>query len=191
MSETGPVVSFNPMSITNFNGTVGLPMPLTEVIILDDEGNQCAVGERGEVCTKGPQIMRGYWQRDNEPVFTKDGYFKTGDIGYLDENGFLSLVDRKKDMILVSGFNVYPNEVEASLTEHPLVVEVAVVGVCDERSGEVPKAFVVKKDDALTEDMLREFVSERLTAYKRPQYYEFIAELPKSAVGKILRKELR
>ncbi|WP_230657153.1 AMP-binding protein [Psychrobacter sp. I-STPA10] len=191
MSETGPVVSFNPMSITKFNGTVGLPMPLTEVIILDEEGNRCATGERGEVCTKGPQIMRGYWQRDNAPVFTKDGYFKTGDIGFLDANGFLTLVDRKKDMILVSGFNVYPNEVEAALTEHPQVVEVAVVGVSDEHSGEVPKAFVVKKDDNLSEAVLREFASTRLAAYKRPQYYEFIAELPKSAVGKILRKKLR
>lgn len=191
MSETGPVVSFNPMNIQIFNATVGIPMPLTEVIILDDAGQRCAPGECGEVCVKGPQIMQGYWRKDNQETFTEDGYFKTGDIGFLDEAGFLKLVDRKKDMILVSGFNVYPNEVEAALTEHPLVVEVAVVGVADARSGEVPKAFVVKKDESLDEQALRDFAKERLTTYKQPQYYEFIGELPKTAVGKILRKELR
>lgn len=191
MSETGPVVSFNPTSIETFNATVGIPMPLTKVIILDEEGQRCAIGERGEVCVKGPQIMQGYWRKDNQETFTEDGYFKTGDIGFLDEAGFLKLVDRKKDMILVSGFNVYPNEVEAALTEHPLVVEVAVVGVADARSGEVPKAFVVKKDESLDEQALRDFAKERLTTYKQPQYYEFISELPKTAVGKILRKELR
>lgn len=135
--------------------------------------------------------MRGYWQRDNEDTFTKDGYFKSGDIGVLDEHGFLTLVDRKKDMILVSGFNVYPNEVEAALTEHPKVLEVAVVGIADEHSGEVPKAFVVKKDLSLNVEELQSFASERLTGYKRPQSYEFIDELPKTAVGKILRKSLR
>lgn len=191
MSETGPVVSFNPMSIQDFNATVGLPLPATEVVILDENEQGCETGERGEVCVKGPQIMRGYWRKDNQDTFTADGYFKTGDIGILDEAGFLKLVDRKKDLILVSGFNVYPNEVEAALTEHPQVVEVAVVGIVDAHSGESPKAFVVKKDDSLTEQDLRDFARERLTSYKCPQYYEFISEIPKTAVGKILRKELR
>lgn len=195
MSETAPVISFNPPSITDFNGTVGLPLSLTEVKVIDDAGNECEVGSSGEVCIKGPQVMSGYWERDNQDTFTADGYFKSGDIGFVDEQGFVTLVDRKKDMILVSGFNVYPNEVEAVLTEHPKVVEVAVVGVADEHSGQVPKAFVVAKqgkgESALTVEELQQFAHERMTGYKRPKYYEFIDELPKSAVGKILRKELR
>lgn len=195
MSETAPVISFNPPSITDFNGTVGLPLSLTEVKVIDDAGNECEVGSSGEVCIKGPQVMSGYWELDNQDTFTADGYFKSGDIGFVDEQGFVTLVDRKKDMILVSGFNVYPNEVEAVLTEHPKVVEVAVVGVADEYSGQVPKAFVVAKqgkgESALTVEELQQFAHERMTGYKRPKYYEFIDELPKSAVGKILRKELR
>ena len=191
MSETSPVISFNPPSVTEFNGTVGLPLSLTVFKIFDDAGNECAVGEPGEVCIKGPQVMKGYWQRDNDQTFTAEGFLKTGDIGFIDESGFVTLVDRKKDMILVSGFNVYPNEVEAALTEHPKVKEVAVVGVADDYSGEAPKAFVVKNDESLTVEELQAFASERMTGYKRPKYYEFIAELPKSAVGKILRKELR
>ena len=191
MSETAPVISFNPPGIDHFNGSVGLPLAMMEIKIIDEEGATCAIGARGEVCIKGPQVMRGYWQRDNADTFTKDGYFKSGDIGVLDEQGFLTLVDRKKDMILVSGFNVYPNEVEAALTEHPKVLEVAVVGIADEHSGEVPKAFVVKKDSSLTVKELQGFASDRLTGYKRPQSYEFIDELPKTAVGKILRKSLR
>lgn len=191
MSETAPVISFNPPGIDHFNGSVGLPLAMMDIKIIDEQGATCAIGTRGEVCIKGPQVMRGYWQRDNEDTFTKDGYFKSGDIGVLDEHGFLTLVDRKKDMILVSGFNVYPNEVEAALTEHPKVLEVAVVGIADEHSGEVPKAFVVKKDLSLTVEELQSFASERLTGYKRPQSYEFIDELPKTAVGKILRKSLR
>lgn len=191
MSETAPVISFNPPSITSFNGSVGLPLPLTQVQVINDAGQRCAIGERGEVCIKGPQVMTGYWERDNQHTFTEEGYFKSGDIGFVDAEGFITLVDRKKDLILVSGFNVYPNEVEAALTEHPKVNEVAVVGVKDAHSGEVPKAYVVKADASLTEAELRNFASERLTGYKRPQYYEFIAELPKSAVGKILRKALR
>lgn len=195
MSETAPVISFNPPSITNFNGTVGLPLSLTEVKVVDDAGNPCEIGSLGEICIKGPQVMRGYWERDNQDTFTADGYFKSGDIGFINEEGFITLVDRKKDMILVSGFNVYPNEVEAVLTEHPKVLEVAVVGVADEYSGEVPKAFIVKKQgdfaDELTIEELQSFARERMTGYKQPKYYEFIAELPKSAVGKILRKELR
>ncbi|KRG33613.1 hypothetical protein AK822_01075 [Psychrobacter sp. P11F6] len=191
MSETAPVISFNPPDIDRFNGSVGLPLAMMDIKIIDEQGATCAIGTRGEVCIKGPQVMRGYWQRDNADTFTKDGYFKSGDIGVLDEHGFLTLVDRKKDMILVSGFNVYPNEVEAALTEHPKVLEVAVVGIVDEHSGEVPKAFVVKKDSSLTVEELQSFASERLTGYKRPQSYEFIDELPKTAVGKILRKSLR
>ena len=191
MSETAPVISFNPSGITEFNGSVGLPLALTDIHIIDENGNTCPVGTRGEVCIKGPQVMRGYWQRDNADTFTPNGYFRSGDIGVMNDEGFLTLVDRKKDMILVSGFNVYPNEVEAALTEHPKVLEVAVVGVADDHSGEVPKAFVVKKDADLTVEELKDFASKRLTGYKRPQSYEFIDELPKTAVGKILRKELR
>ncbi len=191
MSETSPVISFNPSAITAFNGSVGLPLALTDIQIIDENGNICPVGTRGEVCIKGPQVMRGYWQRDNADTFTSNGYFRSGDIGVMNDEGFLTLVDRKKDMILVSGFNVYPNEVEAALTEHPKVLEVAVVGVADDHSGEVPKAFVVKKDTNLTVEELQDFASKRLTGYKRPQSYEFIDELPKTAVGKILRKSLR
>ena len=191
MSETAPVISFNPSGITEFKGSVGLPLALTDIHIIDENGNTCPTGTRGEVCIKGPQVMRGYWQRDNADTFTPNGYFRSGDIGVMNDKGFLTLVDRKKDMILVSGFNVYPNEVEAALTEHPKVLEVAVVGVADDHSGEVPKAFVVKKDAHLTVEELQDFASKRLTGYKRPQSYEFINELPKTAVGKILRKSLR
>ncbi|WP_350562021.1 AMP-binding protein [Psychrobacter sp. CAL346-MNA-CIBAN-0220] len=191
MSETAPVISFNPPGMTAFNGSVGLPLALMNIKIMDDTGAACAIGTRGEVGIKGPQVMRGYWRQDNTDTFTEDGYFKSGDIGVLNGDGFLTLVDRKKDMILVSGFNVYPNEIEAALTEHPKVLEVAVVGIEDAHSGEVPKAFVVKKDPSLTEEELQAFASERLTGYKRPQSYAFIDELPKTAVGKILRKSLR
>lgn len=191
MSETSPVISFNPPGISSFNGSVGLPLAMMDIKIIDEDGGACAIGVRGEVGIKGPQVMRGYWQRDNTDTFTEDGYFKSGDIGVMNAEGFLTLVDRKKDMILVSGFNVYPNEVEAALTEHPKVLEVAVIGIADAHSGEVPKAFVVKKDSSLTVKELQDFASERLTGYKRPQSYEFIDELPKTAVGKILRKSLR
>ncbi|WP_201554886.1 AMP-binding protein [Psychrobacter sp. 72-O-c] len=191
MSETAPVISFNPPGMTAFNGSVGLPLAMMDIKIIDETGAACAIGTRGEVGIKGPQVMQGYWGRDNSDTFTDDGYFKSGDIGVLNDEGFLTLVDRKKDMILVSGFNVYPNEVEAALTEHPKVLEVAVVGIEDAHSGEVPKAFVVKKDPSLTTEELETFASERLTGYKRPQSYAFIDELPKTAVGKILRKSLR
>ncbi|AMN48650.1 AMP-binding protein [Psychrobacter sp. P2G3] len=191
MSETSPVISFNPPGISSFNGSVGLPLAMMDIKIIDENGSACAIGTPGEVGIKGPQVMRGYWRQDNTDTFTEGGYFKSGDIGIMDDDGFLTLVDRKKDMILVSGFNVYPNEVEAALTEHPKVLEVAVIGIEDEHSGEVPKAFVVKKDSSLTVEELQDFASERLTGYKRPQSYEFIDELPKTAVGKILRKSLR
>ena len=191
MSETAPVISFNPPGIDGFNGSVGLPLAMMDIKIMDDNGSACAIGTPGEVGIKGPQVMQGYWRQDNSDTFSADGYFKSGDIGVLDEQGFLTLVDRKKDMILVSGFNVYPNELEAALTEHPKVLEVAVIGIEDAHSGEVPKAFVVKKDPSLTAEELAAFASERLTGYKRPQSYAFIDELPKTAVGKILRKSLR
>jgi len=191
MSETAPVISFNPPGITTFNGSVGLPLAMMDIKIMDDNGSACAIGTPGEVGIKGPQVMQGYWRQDNTDTFSADGYFKSGDIGVLDEQGFLTLVDRKKDMILVSGFNVYPNELEAALTEHPKVLEVAVIGIADAHSGEVPKAFVVKRDPSLTAEELAAFASERLTGYKRPQFYAFIDELPKTAVGKILRKSLR
>ncbi|WP_413189851.1 AMP-binding protein [Psychrobacter sp. AT9] len=191
MSETAPVISFNPPGIKNFNGSVGLPLAMMDIKIMDDNGSACAIGTPGEVGIKGPQVMQGYWRQDNTDTFSAEGYFKSGDIGVLDEQGFLTLVDRKKDMILVSGFNVYPNELEAALTEHPKVLEVAVIGIEDAHSGEVPKAFVVKRDPSLTAEELAAFASERLTGYKRPQSYAFIDELPKTAVGKILRKSLR
>jgi len=191
MSETAPVISFNPPGIDGFNGSVGLPLAMMDIKIMDDNGSACAIGTPGEVGIKGPQVMQGYWRQDNSDTFSADGYFKSGDIGVLDEQGFLTLVDRKKDMILVSGFNVYPNELEAALTEHPKVLEVAVIGIEDAHSGEVPKAFVVKKDPSLTAEELAAFAIERLTGYKRPQSYVFIDELPKTAVGKILRKSLR
>lgn len=191
MSETSPVISFNPMGITEFNSTVGIPLPSTDIIIVDDNDNICNIGESGEVCVKGPQVMQGYWKVDNTTSFSKDGYFRTGDIGFIGTDGYVTLVDRKKDMILVSGFNVYPNEIEAVLTEHPKVFEVGVIGIADERSGEAPKAFIVKSDDSLTVEELDAFAREHLTGYKRPHVYTFIDELPKSAVGKILRKDLR
>ncbi|MCH1782925.1 AMP-binding protein [Psychrobacter glaciei] len=191
MSETAPVISFNPPGIDGFNGSVGLPLAMMDIKIMDDNGSACAIGTPGEVGIKGPQVMQGYWRQDNTDTFSADGYFKSGDIGVLDEQGFLTLVDRKKDMILVSGFNVYPNELEAALTEHQKVLEVAVIGIADAHSGEVPKAFVVKRDLSLTAEELAAFASERLTGYKRPQSYAFIDELPKTAVGKILRKSLR
>ncbi|PIE47426.1 MAG: long-chain fatty acid--CoA ligase [Gammaproteobacteria bacterium] len=191
MSETSPVISFNPMGVESFTGTVGIPVSHTDILILDEHDNPCKIGEKGEVCVKGPQVTQGYWGKDNSNTFTKDGYFRTGDIGFINEEGNLTLVDRKKDMIIVSGFNVYPNEVEAALTEHPKVFEVGVIGIPNEKSGEAPKAYIVAADDSLTPEELAEFAKERLTGYKRPSSYKFIEELPKSAVGKILRKELR
>ncbi len=193
MSETSPVVTFNPPKARKFTGTVGLPSPATEIIILDDQGHALPQGQAGEVAIRGPQVMKGYWNLPEETaqVMTADGFFKTGDIGSIDAQGYLTLLDRKKDMILVSGFNVYPNEIESVLSQHPKVMEVAVVGVADEKSGEVPKAFIVKRDHSLTVDEIKLYTQENLTAYKRPRHIEFISELPKSNVGKILRKELR
>lgn len=193
LSETSPVATFNPPNNPNFTGTIGVPIPSTEVIILNDEGREVLPDTHGEICIRGPQVMKGYW---NNPVETKkvlrsDGFLRTGDIGIMNAEGFIKLVDRKKDTIIVSGFNVYPNEVEQAISRHPKVLEVAVVGVPDMKSGEVPKAFIVKKDPSLTEAEIIEFTHLYLTGYKRPRHIEFRDELPKSNVGKILRKELR
>ena len=193
LSETSPVACCNLSVLTEFNSTVGLPVPSTEISIRDEDGHELPINELGEICIKGPQVMRGYWNRDDETqhVMTKDGFFKSGDIGFMDDAGFVKIVDRKKDMILISGFNVYPNEIEEVLSQLPKVLECAVIGVPDQHSGEEVKAFIVKKDANLTELEVREHCVKNLTNYKRPKYIEFVASLPKSNVGKILRKELR
>jgi long-chain acyl-CoA synthetase len=193
LSETSPVATANRTDTEKFTGTIGLPVPSTEIAILDDNGNKLPVGQVGEIAIKGPQVMAGYWNRPDETakVMTADGFFRSGDIGVMDAEGYTKIVDRKKDMILVSGFNVYPNEVEGVVAMHPGVLECAVVGVPDDNSGEAVKLFVVKKDPALTEKELMEFCKEQLTAYKKPKYIEFRADLPKTNVGKILRRELR
>jgi len=193
LSETSPAATGNPTDTDVFSGTIGLPFPSTEVAILDDDGRHLPIGERGEIAIRGPQVMTGYWNRPDETakVMTPDGFFKTGDIGVMDERGYTTIVDRKKDMILVSGFNVYPNEIEAVVAAHPGVLEVAAVGVPDAVSGEAVKLFVVKSDEGLTEEALREYCSQNLTGYKKPKYVEFRKELPKTNVGKILRRELR
>ncbi|MBZ9887927.1 long-chain fatty acid--CoA ligase [Mesorhizobium sp. M7A.F.Ca.US.001.01.1.1] len=193
LSETSPVATANKFTAGDFTGTIGLPLPSTEIAIRDEDGNNLPLGEVGEVCIRGPQVMAGYWNRPDETakVMTKDGYFKSGDMGFMDERGYTKIVDRKKDMILVSGFNVYPNELEEVVAMHPGVLEVAAIGVPDEHSGEVPKLFVVRKDPALTAEALTAFCRENLTGYKRPRYIEFRTELPKTPVGKILRRALR
>ena len=193
LSETSPVATCNPVTATEYSGTIGLPLPSTEVAIRDDAGNDVALGEPGEICIRGPQVMAGYWNRPDETakVMFPDGFFKTGDVGVMDARGYVKIVDRKKDMILVSGFNVYPNEVEDVVASHPGVFEVAAVGVPDEHSGEAVKLFVVKKDPALTDKDILAYCKERLTGYKRPKLVEFRTELPKTNVGKILRRELR
>jgi len=193
LSETSPVATCNPSDATTFSGTVGLPLPSTDVTIRDDAGIDVPLGERGEIYIRGPQVMTGYWNRPDETarVMTADGYFKTGDIGIMNAAGYVKIVDRKKDMILVSGFNVYPNEVEDVVAMHPGVLEVAAVGVPDEHSGEVVKIFVVRKDPSLTAEALITFCRGQLTGYKMPRHVEFRHDLPKSNVGKILRRELR
>ncbi|MGF6598968.1 long-chain acyl-CoA synthetase [Paraburkholderia sp. GAS448] len=193
LSETSPCVTCNPATVTEYSGTIGLPLPSTEVSIRDDEGNEVPLGQPGEICIRGPQVMAGYWNRPDETakVMTPDGFFKSGDVGVMNDKGYVKIVDRKKDMILVSGFNVYPNEIEDVVAKHPGVFEVAAVGVPDERSGEAVKLFIVKKDPALTDDDLFSFCKTQLTGYKRPKLIEFRTELPKSNVGKILRRELR
>ncbi|OVZ59438.1 long-chain fatty acid--CoA ligase [Pigmentiphaga sp. NML080357] len=193
LSETSPVACCTPINIKEYSGTIGIPLPSTEAAILDDDGNPVPSGERGEIALRGPQVMPGYWNMPEETarVMTADGFFKTGDIGIMDERGYIRIVDRKKDMILVSGFNVYPNEVEAVVSQHPGVLECAAIGVPDEHSGEAVKVVVVKRDPALTEQDIKAFCRDRLTGYKRPRYVEFRTELPKTNVGKILRRELR
>ncbi len=191
LSETSPVLCCNPLDGNHRAGTIGIPVPSTEVAIFDDDGNQLAQGEAGEICARGPQVMRGYWQKDNVGVFFEGGWFRTGDIGIMDLDGFFKIVDRKKDMIKVSGFNVYPNEIENVIASHPKVLEVAAIGVPDARSGEVIKVFIVKKDPSLTEEELRAFSHENLTNYKVPKYFVFRTELPKTNVGKILRRVLK
>jgi long-chain acyl-CoA synthetase len=193
LSETSPVATCNPIDSREYNGTIGLPFPNTEIQILDDAGQPVPLGQPGEIAIRGPQVMAGYWQRPDETakVMTPDGFFKSGDIGIMDERGYTKIVDRKKDMVIVSGFNVYPNEVEGVVATHPGVLECAVIGVPDEKSGEAVKVFVVRKDPALTEAELMEFCKQNLTGYKKPKYIEFRDELPKSNVGKILRRELR
>jgi long-chain acyl-CoA synthetase len=193
LTETSPGVCINPLSLTEYNGTIGLPLPSTDIEIRDDSGKALGLGGVGELCVRGPQVMKGYWQRPEETakVITPDGFFATGDVARVEEKGFVRIVDRKKDMVLVSGFNVYPNEVEDVIAMHPGVLECAVIGVPDAASGEAVKAYVVRRDPALTEDELKQFLAERLTNYKRPKIVEFRDELPKTPVGKILRRALR
>ncbi|MEO0317921.1 MAG: hypothetical protein RL404_1598 [Pseudomonadota bacterium] len=193
LSETAPVATANPANADAFTGTIGLPIPSTDIAILDDAGHALATGEVGEIAIRGPQVMEGYWQRPEETarVMTAEGYFRSGDIGFMDERGYVTIVDRKKDMVLVSGFNVYPNEVEAVVASHPGVLECAVIGVPDEHTGEAVKLFVVRRDPALTAEQLQDYCHEQLTGYKRPKHIEFRNELPKTNVGKILRRELR
>ena len=191
LSETSPVLSTNPLDGTHKMGTIGLPVSSTEMAIMDENGNALAQGEVGEICARGPQVMSGYWGRDNSSVFFDGGWFRTGDIGVMDEQGFFKIVDRKKDMINVSGFNVFPNEVENVIADHPKVNEVAVIGIPDAKSTECVKAFIVKADDSLTEEELKEYCKHELTNYKRPKFVEFRNELPKTNVGKILRRTLK
>jgi len=193
LSETSPCATSNPSNGTAFSGSVGVPLPSTFIAIRDDDGRDVAHGAPGEICIFGPQVMAGYWNRPDETAsaMTRDGYFKSGDIGIMDERGFVRIVDRKKDMVIVSGFNVYPNEIEDVVASHPGVFEVAAIGVRDEHSGEAVKLFIVRRDPELTEDDILAFCREQLTGYKRPKAVEFCDELPKSNVGKILRRKLR
>jgi long-chain acyl-CoA synthetase len=193
LTETSPSATMNPPYIESYNGSIGLPLPSTEIAIRDDAKQDVKRGEAGEICIRGPQVMKGYWQRPDETakVLGPDGFLYTGDIGVMDDKGFVTIVDRKKDMILVSGFNVYPNEIEQVVAMHPGVLECAAIGVPDTHSGEVPKVFVVKKDPNLTEQDVLEHCKKELTGYKRPRYVEFRTELPKTNVGKILRRALR
>jgi long-chain acyl-CoA synthetase len=193
LSETSPSACCNPVTSTAYSGNIGMPLPNTELTLLDDDGNEVPMGERGEIAIRGPQVMAGYWQRPDETakVMTPDGYFRTGDIGVVDERGVFSIVDRKKDMILVSGFNVYPNEVEDVITQMDGVLECAAIGVPDAKAGEAVKVVIVRKNPAITEADVRAYCEANLTGYKRPKIIEFRTDLPKTPVGKILRRELR
>ncbi len=193
LTETSPLVTLNPLDLQAYNGSIGLPVSSTEIMLRDDAGHAVALGQPGEICIRGPQVMAGYWQRQDETdkVIDKDGWFASGDVGVMDERGYIRIVDRKKDMILVSGFNVYPNEIEAVVAMHPGVLECAVVGVPDKKSGEAVKLFIVKSDASLTAEAVLAHCRKHLTGYKVPRDVEFRTELPKSNVGKILRRELR
>jgi long-chain acyl-CoA synthetase len=193
LTETSPCATMSPHDMKAYSGSIGIPLPSTDIALRDDERKDVALGQPGEICIKGPQVMKGYWQRPEETaqVIGPDGYLYTGDVGVMDEKGFIRIVDRKKDMILVSGFNVYPNEIEQVVAMMPGVLEVAAIGVPDEKSGEVPKLFIVKKDPSLTEAQVLAHCKEQLTGYKQPKHVEFRAELPKTNVGKILRRALR
>ena len=193
LSETSPGLTCNPATFTEFNGSIGIPIPSTDLSIRDDDGNEVPLGQPGEICAKGPQVMAGYWNKPDETakVMTSDGYFRTGDIGVMTPDGYTKIVDRKKDMILVSGFNVYPNEIEEVIASHPGVLECAVIGVEDARSGEAVKAFVVKKDPNVTAEDIIKYCGTQLTNYKVPKQIEFRTDLPKTNVGKILRRALR
>ncbi len=193
LSESSPVVCISPVALKDYNGYVGLPIPSTGLKIIDKDGEHLDCGLIGEICISGPQLMQGYWKKPKETAeaMTSDGYFKTGDLGYITKEGYVKLVDRKKDLIIVSGFNVYPSEIEAVISDHPLVKEVAAVGVRDEKRGEVVKIFVVRENDTLSKDDLKMFCRQRLTAYKVPKQIEFYSELPKSNVGKVLRRKLK
>ena len=193
LTETSPAATINPLDLPAYNGSIGLPISSTEVVLRDDSGRDVGIGQPGEICIRGPQVMAGYWQRPDETakVIDKDGWFATGDVGVMDDRGFVKIVDRKKDMILVSGFNVYPNEIEGVMAAHPGVLECAAVGVPDSKSGEAVKLFVVKRDQSVTAEDLLKYCKENLTGYKCPRDIEFRTELPKSNVGKILRRELR
>ncbi|HEY0916295.1 MAG TPA: AMP-binding protein [Solimonas sp.] len=193
LTECSPGVCFNPLHKPDWNGSIGLPLPSTAVDIRDDDNRPLPQGQAGELCVQGPQVMQGYWQKpeENEKVFTSDGWLRTGDVAVMDEQGYFRIVDRKKDMILVSGFNVYPNEIEAVAALHPGVLECACIGVPDDKSGEAPKLFVVRRDPALTAEALLQFCRDKLTGYKVPRHVVFVETLPKTNVGKILRKDLR
>jgi long-chain acyl-CoA synthetase len=193
LTETSPAATMNPLDLPEYNGAIGLPVPSTDVVLRDDAGHDVSLGDPGEICIKGPQVMAGYWQRSDETakVLDADGWLATGDIGVMDERGFVRIVDRKKDMILVSGFNVYPNEIESVVVMHPGVLECAAIGVPDSKTGEAVKLFVVRREESLTAEALLAHCREQLTGYKCPRDVEFRAELPKSNVGKILRRELR
>jgi long-chain acyl-CoA synthetase len=193
LSETSPGVTINPLDLKDYNGSIGLPIPSTEVALRGDDGKEVPIGSPGELCVRGPQVMKGYWNDPAETaaVLGPDGFLATGDVGVMDDKGYVRIIDRKKDMLLVSGFNVYPNEIESVVAMHPGVLECAAIGVPDNHSGEVPKLFVVKKDPSLTESDIRRYCEANLTGYKRPKHIEFRRELPKTNVGKILRRALR
>ena len=192
LTETSPVVTINPLDGTNKIGTIGLPIPDTDIKLIDDKGKEVLVGDRGELCVKGPQVMEGYWERKKETEeVLKDNWLHTGDIAVIDNDGFLKIVDRKKEMVLVSGFNVFPNEVENVISSHPKVLEVGVIGVSDEKTTEAVKAVIVKKDESLTAEEIKKYCKEKLTNYKCPKHIGFAQELPKSNVGKILRRIIK